>query len=119
MPPESSSEDDERRVAPRSKVLEVCVYRHEGKDRVGALTSINENGAFLRVRRPLPVGSRVTLVFDLKDEYQVIEADGEVVNSHDPSEPEETRGMGIRFLELDEEQEKVIILLRDGLDPPG
>ena len=60
------------------------------------VTNISENGAFIRSKNPLPVGTTVNLKFTvIMDDIETIEGTGEVVRIE--TEPP---GMGVVFNEI-------------------
>lgn len=68
------------------------------------VTNVSRSGAFIRTKRPLPVGSTVDLNFTIvDDDLYTIEGVGEVVRaSSDPL------GMGVQFVSLTAESKKVL-----------
>ena len=64
--------------------------------------NISENGAFIRTKELLPIGSKVRIKFTvLVDDFETIEGIGEVVRLVEPGGPEEP-GMGVVFTSLTE-----------------
>ncbi|HKA90419.1 MAG TPA: PilZ domain-containing protein [Haliangiales bacterium] len=81
------------------------------------VSNISRSGAFLRAKKPLPVGTKVNLRFTLiMDELETIEGIGEVVRVQ-----EEPRGMGVVFVTLTRRSQDLIDRLiagrRDGAPP--
>ena len=79
------------------------------------ITNISEMGIFVASREPLPVGSMIKLTFkpgDLSDSFEV---EGEVVWV-DPvreGDANQSPGMGVKFVSLDDEQkEKIVHLIK-------
>lgn len=71
------------------------------------VTNISRSGVFIRSASPLPVGTRVNLKFTiLLDEIESVEGVGEVVRSQ--AGPGKTSGMGVVFVELTPESERLI-----------
>jgi uncharacterized protein (TIGR02266 family) len=68
------------------------------------VSNVSRSGAFIRARQPLPVGTRVNLVFSvLMDGVEVVEGVGEVVRVHD-----DPAGMGVVFTELSNTSQAII-----------
>ncbi len=70
---------------------------------------ISEDGMFLRSAVPAPVGSHIEFAIRLPDGYPLIRGAGEVVwcRKREVS-PESPRGMGIRFVELEERGRELV-----------
>ena len=68
------------------------------------VSNVSRSGVFIRARQPLPVGTRVNLVFSvLMDGVEVVEGVGEVVRVHD-----DPPGMGVVFTELSNTSQAII-----------
>ena len=82
------------------------------------VVNISETGVFLETVMPLKPGTRVTLSPLVEDELGVGELTGEVVRKedHDPDDITNVPGMGIRFVDVDEE---AIARLREHLEEEG
>jgi uncharacterized protein (TIGR02266 family) len=77
------------------------------------VSNISSSGAFIRTRKPLPVGSLLNLRFTiLADDPEVLEGTGEVVRVS-----ERPRGMGVAFIGLDERSKELIEKLLSGPRP--
>ena len=63
---------------------------------------ISRGGIFIRTREPLSVNSRLKLDFQLLEAQPLLEGEGTVVwiRQPDPTRPEVTPGMGVRFDKL-------------------
>jgi hypothetical protein len=60
------------------------------------VTNISRTGVFVRSKTPLPVGTKVNLMFSvIMDDIETVEGVGEVVRVHD-----DPPGMGVVFTEL-------------------
>ncbi len=71
--------------------------------------NISMGGIFIKSVDPRPAGSLCRLEFRLADGYKLIEGRGEVIWVRDRDEsPERPAGMGIRFLELEPESQRLI-----------
>ena len=73
------------------------------------VTNVSRTGAFIRTKKPLPIGATVDLNFTVvDDDLYTIEGVGEVVRtSVDPL------GMGVQFVSLTSESKKVLDRLLD------
>ena len=79
--------------------------------------NVSEGGMFLESREPLPLGCPVLVHFAIPDGGGEIVARGEVknhyyLNYNDSTGPRAVAGMGIRFLEFEQDTQG---LLADGL----
>ena len=75
------------------------------EEHVGQMvTNVSRTGAFIRTKKPLPVGSTIDLSFTIvDDDLYTIEGVGEVVRtSADPL------GMGVQFVSLTSDSKKVL-----------
>lgn len=75
------------------------------EEHVGQMvTNVSRTGAFIRTKKPLPIGSTVDLNFTIvDDDLYTIEGVGEVVRtSADPL------GMGVQFVSLTADSKKVL-----------
>ncbi len=60
------------------------------------VTNISRTGVFVRSKAPLPIGTKVNLMFSvIMDDIETVEGVGEVVRVHD-----DPPGMGVVFTEL-------------------
>ncbi|RAL20410.1 hypothetical protein DL240_17565 [Lujinxingia litoralis] len=70
------------------------------------VTSISHGGVFIRSKKPLELGTRVTLKFSvILDDLETVEGEGEVVRV-ERSGPE--MGMGVAFTRLSGESKRLI-----------
>ncbi len=75
---------------------------------------ISEGGMFLRSAAPAPPGARIVFAIRLADGYTLVRGVGEVMWTREPGEdPSKPPGMGIRFVELEEEGRQLIRKLVD------
>jgi uncharacterized protein (TIGR02266 family) len=67
--------------------------------------NISRGGIFINTRNPLPVGSVVRLIISLPDAAFPFDLTGRVirVQPHDP-QADQTSGMGIEFMDVDDEK---------------
>ena len=78
------------------------------------LTNISEMGIFIRTEKPLSVGTRLRLRFQVDDADPLV-LDGEVtwINPYRPNGENINPGMGVRFIQLTaERREQVVALVR-------
>ena len=75
----------------------------------GVITNINNNGAFIRCRRPLKLTETCKLTIESSDR-QIEDVLAEVVwtNIYGPDDELSPRGMGVRFTDLPEAEEKFL-----------
>ncbi|MBL8957128.1 MAG: TIGR02266 family protein [Myxococcaceae bacterium] len=70
--------------------------------------NISPGGMFIRTDKPLEEGSMVYLQFSLKDGSRLIEGMGRVVRVNPPGVKDRVAGMGIEFVNFDEESMQLI-----------
>ena len=75
----------------------------------GVITNINKHGAFIRCRRPLKLTETCKLTIESSDR-QIEDVLAEVVwtNIYGPDDELSPRGMGVRFTDLPEAEEKFL-----------
>ncbi len=90
----------------------------------GYALNVSTGGVFVRSREPQPVGTRLQFDFRTADGRSALRGLGEVVWHAPPSMPGQRPripGMGIRFVELDRESQRVVAAMvgehRDGSEP--
>lgn len=69
---------------------------------------ISPGGMFIRTNEPREEGSMIYLQFSLKDGSKLIEGLGRVVRVNRPGDPDRTPGMGIEFVNFDDESMALI-----------
>ena len=106
---------DERRIAPRVLVDLEVDYALEDNYLLAYITDISETGIFVRTTTPEVPGTNLNLRFRIDDGPQ-IEVEGTViwVNPYRPNNADSLHpGMGIRFVELDDElKDRLLELVR-------
>ena len=113
---ETTVSSSERRIFPRKTLRTQVVFEDENGE--GFIyfysTDLSEGGIFLEHDVPLRLGTKLFLSFRLPDQ-QLIRATGEVVRQANIQnmDPKITHsdgiiGMGIRFMDLDSEQSKIL-----------
>ncbi|OGR01874.1 MAG: hypothetical protein A2284_04825 [Deltaproteobacteria bacterium RIFOXYA12_FULL_61_11] len=111
LPVEQDRRCQDRRSAFRTSVN---IWVEEATDEARYLhysTNISARGIFLEKRLPLPLDTEVQLEINLPGGEEKLRVKGVVANLRIEDEGEDFRGMGIRFLALDEDQEKQIAIL--------
>ena len=73
------------------------------------ISDIGEGGVFILTSNPLPVGSKVEYSFNLPDDHDPVEGQGEVVHE------KETMGMAIEFEDLSPDNLKRLKIFVDSL----
>lgn len=105
--PSGAAGGAERRTGPRSALIVPLRCRFDSVlDFVEAQSvNVSVSGMFIATEAPPPVGTRVSFQFALTDGFTLLEGAGEVVRvvTSGPA-----KGMGIRFVELDEKNRKLI-----------
>jgi type IV pilus assembly protein PilZ len=108
--------DSDRRAAPRVLVDFEVDYASEDNYLFAYITDISETGIFVRTTTPEPPGTNLNLRFRLDDKSPQIEVEGKViwVNPYRPGSADNLHpGMGIRFIELDDElKDRLLELVR-------
>ena len=108
--------DADRRAAPRVLVDLEVDYVLEDNYLFAYITDISETGIFVRTTSPEQPGTRLNLRFRPDDASPQIEIEGEViwVNPFRPGAPDNLHpGMGIRFVDLDDDvRDRLLELVR-------
>jgi len=110
MSDSENEKDDERRRHPRTPLSLLVQFRFNTFEDFLADYSLNisPGGMFIRTDEPQEEGAIVYLQFSLKDGSRLIEGMGKVVRCIPPGEPNRISGMGIEFLNFDEESMALI-----------
>ncbi len=69
---------------------------------------ISPGGMFIRTERPREMGSMIYLQFQLRDGHKLIEGLGRVCWVNEPGSKDRIPGMGIEFVNFDEESMSLI-----------
>lgn len=112
-PDDGAPEDDpwgEKRKHPRTPLSLLVQYRVNSFEDFLAEYAVNisPGGMFLRTETPHEEGDVVYLQFSLKDGSPLIEGMGRVVHVNPPGEAGRVAGMGIEFINFDEESMALI-----------
>lgn len=100
----------DRRKHPRASLQLLIQYRFESFDQFLAeySTDLSVGGLFIKTDSPREEGSFVYLQFALNDGSRLIEGMGKVVRVNPPGDPARTAGMGIEFVNFDDESMALI-----------
>lgn len=104
------SEGDERRRFPRTPLSLLVQYRFNSFEDFLAEYSVNisPGGMFIKTDKPLDEGAMVYLQFSLKDGSRLIEGMGRVVRVNPAGVKDRIPGMGVEFVNFDEESMTLI-----------
>ncbi len=110
QPPKKPPAGENRRRHPRARVQLLIQYRFDTFEEFLAEYSVDlsKSGIFIRTRTPRAEGSFVYLQFALRDGSRIIEGLGKVARVNPPGVPGSEAGMGIEFVDFDEESMAVI-----------
>jgi type IV pilus assembly protein PilZ len=108
--------DSDRRAAPRVLVDFEVDYASEENYLFAYITDISETGIFIRTTTPEKAGTQLNLRFRLGNKSPQIEVEGEViwVNPYRPGSMDNLHpGMGVKFIDLDDElKDRLLELVR-------
>lgn len=115
-PPEAAP-PSERRTASRVQVAFPVRVRYDSVIDFVQTQSMNisRTGMFITTPEPAPIGSRIDFEFALSDGFTLLRGTAEVVRAVRGG----VTGMGIRFLDLDEESRRLIDRIVDVNDEEG
>jgi type IV pilus assembly protein PilZ len=107
---DSDGPGSEKRRFARAALSLLVQYRFNTFEDFLAEYSVNlsAGGIFIRTDQPKEEGSIIYLQFSLKDGSRLIEAMGRVVRVNPPGVAGRVPGMGIEFLNFDEESSQLI-----------
>jgi uncharacterized protein (TIGR02266 family) len=99
----------ERRADPRAEASFEIHFRTAQEFAAGYIRNISGGGLFVRTQQPLPLNSEVQIRFTLPGTSRTFAVRGVVIwtNPH-PSRSSFPSGMGVKFLNLDPEAQKLI-----------
>ncbi len=92
----------DRRREPRHPVRLDVDYQHGDTYLYSRSSNLSEMGIFLVTDRPPPPGERIGLRFRLSGDSAALEIEGEV-KWVDPGGPDREGGMGVRFVDPDDD----------------
>ena len=113
---DASIDPSDRRTAPRVLVDLEVDYASEENYLFAYITDISETGIFVRTTSPEQPGTHLNLRFRPDGASEQLELEGEViwVNPYRPGAPDNLHpGMGIRFVQLEDEvRDRLLELVR-------
>ncbi|MCU0572873.1 MAG: PilZ domain-containing protein [Syntrophobacteraceae bacterium] len=85
-------------------------YTSEAQSGRGTSMHFSERGVLIECQEPLPLNSKVKVVLQFPGFKNTIELQGEVVwtNIHGPNDALSPRGMGVKFLTVERETERLL-----------
>ena len=84
-------------------------FTNVGELRQCLMTDLSRGGLFIRTDRPVDLGTRIELTIRIGDKDRIVKVRAEVVTHNiGPNFRTHERGMGLRFLDMDEDTEKQI-----------
>lgn len=106
----SEQDNDERRRHPRTPLSILVQFRFNTFEEFLAEYSVNlsPGGMFIRTDEPKEEGSVIYLQFTLKDGSRLIEGMGRVVRVNPPGVKDRVAGMGIEFVNFDDDSMALI-----------
>ncbi len=106
----SDSEGSDKRRHPRTPLNVLVQYRFDTFEDFLAEYSLNisPGGIFICTDEPRPEGAVIYLLFTLRDGSRLIEGMGRVVRVNPPGDGARPAGMGVEFLNFDEESMALI-----------
>jgi len=107
---ESDGSGAEKRRHPRTALNVLVQFRFATFDEFLAEYSVNisPGGIFIRTDSPREEGAVIYLQFTLRDGSKLIEGMGKVVRVNPPGDAKRPAGMGIEFMNFDEESMALI-----------
>lgn len=111
MSDDDTSSGDNRRRYPRTPLSMLVQYRFNTFEDFLAEYSLNisPGGMFIRTSEPREEGSMIYLQFSLRDGSKLIEGLGRVVHVNPPEDKSRTPGMGIEFVNFDDESMALVL----------
>lgn len=106
----SETDSDERRRHPRTPLSILVQFRFNTFEEFLAEYSVNlsPGGMFIRTDEPREEGAVIYLQFSLKDGSRLIEGMGRVVRVNPPGVKDRVAGMGIEFVNFDDDSMALI-----------
>lgn len=100
----------EKRKHPRAPLNVLVQFRFDTFDEFLAEYSLNisPGGIFIKTDSPREEGAVIYLQFTLRDGSKLIEGMGKVVRVNPPGDPKRPGGMGIEFMNFDDESMALI-----------
>ncbi len=111
--PDSDPDQQDKRESVRVPLRLTVAFGSTGQIRESLMTNLSRGGLFVATDTPLPIGTPFQLRIQV--ESKQIEVEGVVATHHTGANlRSEERGMGIRFVSMDEGTQKEIDDLYDG-----
>lgn len=109
-PAESDDSPENKRKHPRTPLSLLVQFRCNSFDDFLAEYAINlsPGGMFIHTEEPREMGAMIYLQFSLADGSKLIEGLGRVVHVNPPQDKTRTPGMGVEFVNFDEESAALI-----------
>ncbi|HOV86056.1 MAG TPA: PilZ domain-containing protein [Syntrophobacteraceae bacterium] len=106
---------------PQAKAPCEVIYTWGNKSYVGTSTHFHEKGMLIFCRQPAPLNERVKVTLRFPDFKNVLEMEAEVVwtNIHGPSDTFRPRAMGVKFLNVERDAERLLAELASQYEAHG
>jgi uncharacterized protein (TIGR02266 family) len=100
---------DERRTSRRVATLLSVHFQSLGEARHSLMTNFSKGGVFIYTETPAAIGTRVELKIRIDESNSEIVVPAEVVTQNmAPDMSSTSKGMGLRFLDMDEKTRKMV-----------
>jgi uncharacterized protein (TIGR02266 family) len=99
---------DEQRIAPRAKIQWPVIVQKSTGVIEGVTLNISSTGVFIGCRRPLRLNEVFEMVITAPDQDIGVKAEVVWSNKYGPDDHITPRGMGVRFLDISEENQRFI-----------
>ena len=99
---------DEQRIAPRAKIQWPVIVQKSTGVIEGVTLNISSTGVFIGCRRPLRLNEVFDMVITAPDQDIGVKAEVVWSNKYGPDDHITPRGMGVRFLDISEENQRFI-----------
>jgi len=99
---------DEQRIAPRAKIQWPVIVQKSTGVIEGVTLNISSTGVFIGCRRPLRLNEVFDMVITTPDQDIGVKAEVIWSNKYGPDDHITPRGMGVRFLDMSEENQRFI-----------
>ena len=99
---------DEQRIAPRAKIKWPVIVQKSTGVIEGVTLNISSTGVFIGCRRPLRLNEVFDMVITAPDQDIGVKAEVVWSNKYGPDDQITPRGMGVRFLDISEENQSFI-----------
>ena len=99
---------DEQRIAPRAKIQWPVIVQKSTGVIEGVTLNISSTGVFIGCRRPLRLNEVFDMVITAPDQDIGVKAEVVWSNKYGPDDHITPRGMGVRFVDISEENQTFI-----------